>query len=328
MKQNYYIFRGGRLRKKGNTLYVIREEEKKPIPVKNVDALFIFGEIDLNSKLLVFLAKNNIPLHVFNYYGFYSGTFYPREYLKSGFLIVKQVEHYLDSEKRLKLAKHFVEGATYNIIQNLLHYQKIGKNVGDAISSIKYEKGMLETMGSIPELMGCEGRIRDAYYSTFNEILRTFDFTERERKPPTNEINSLISFGNSMLYTEILSEIYKTQLNPMISYLHEPGERRFSLSLDLSEVFKPVLVDRCIFNLVNNRIIKDEHFRKELNACYLTEEGRKVFVQDFDNRLQTKVKLRKLGRTVSYKYLIRIECYKLVKHLLGESEYDPFRAEW
>jgi len=232
-------------------------------------------------------------------------------------------------EKRVVLAKKFVEGALHNITQNLLHYQKNGKNVEKALENVKQESEKIAGVKEIPELMGCEGRARDAYYSAFNEILRApFEFEAREKRPPTNEVNALISFGNSLLYTAILSEIYKTQLNPTISYLHEPSERRFSLSLDLSEVFKPILVDRSIFNLVNNQLIKEKHFSQELNACYLNEEGRKVFVQDFDERLHTKIKVRKLNKTCSYKHLIKIECYKLVKHVLGEQEFEPFKSGW
>jgi CRISPR-associated protein Cas1 len=138
-------------------------------------------------------------------------------------------------------------------------------------------------------------------------------------------INCLISFGNSLLYGTVLTEIYHTQMNPTISYLHEPGERRYSLALDLSEVFKPVIVDKVIFNLVNNRIIKQEHFHEELKGCYLTDYGRRVFLNEYDEKLRATIKHPKLGRSVSYQRLIRLECYKIVKHLLGEAEFRGYR---
>ena len=84
----------------------------------------------------------------------------------------------------------------------------------------------------VPELMGMEGNIRSLYYKAWNLIINEeISFEKREKHPPTNPVNALISFGNSLVYTTVLSEIYKTQLNPLISFLHEPGERRFSLSL-------------------------------------------------------------------------------------------------
>lgn len=329
MQRDYYILQSGRLKRKQNTLYLENSEGKKPFPVNAVDSIFAFGEIDINSKLLIFLSQNKIPVHFFNYYGFYAGTFYPREYLNSGFLLVKQVEHYTNNEKRMEIAREFINTASYNILQNLNYYKKQGKEVEPFIQTISQERDRISSANIVPELMGVEGRIRDAYYSAFNSILRPgFELEKRVRRPPDNMINCLISFGNSLAYTTTLSEIYRTQLNPTISYLHEPSERRFSLSLDISEVFKPIIVDRIIFNLVNNRIIKEEHFMNELKYCYLNEAGRKVFLTEYDEKLKTTIKHRKLGRSVSYKHLIRLECYRLIKHLLGEQKYEGFKMWW
>jgi len=91
-----------------------------------------------------------------------------------------------------------------------------------------------------------------------------------------------------------LSEIYHTHLNPTISYLHGPGERRYSLALDLAEIFKPMLADKMIFKLVNSSQIHEKHFRKELNFCYLEESGRKIVLQEYDDRLKTTIKHRGL----------------------------------
>jgi CRISPR-associated protein Cas1 len=140
--------------------------------------------------------------------------------------------------------------------------------------------------------------------------------------------NCLISFGNSLVYSTVLTEIYNTQLNPTISYLHEPFERRFSLALDLSEIFKPLLADRVIFKLINKRIIGTKHFRKELNYTLLNETGRKLFLQHYDEKLKTTIKHRELRRNVSFQRLVRLECYKLIKHLLGMKKYEPFVIWW
>jgi len=187
-------------------------------------------------------------------------------------------------------------------------------------------RGMQKNAGTISELMGCEGRSREHYYSSFESVLRPgFEFKERSRNPPENMVNCLISFGNSLLYGTVLSEIYHTQMSPTVSFLHEPGERRYSIALDLSEVFKPVIVDKVIFNLINNRIIKPEHFHEELKGCYLTDHGRRIFLKEYDEKLRTTIKHPKLGRSVSYQRLIRLECYKMVRHLLGETEYRGYR---
>jgi len=329
MAKNYYILSSGRLRREENTVYFENVNEKKAIPVNDIYAIYSYGELDMNTKLLDFLTQKRIPVHFFNYYGFYSGSYYPREYLHSGFLIVKQVEHYTDKEKRLKIAKEIINSASYNILKNLQYYEKHAKDVGRHLHEIENVRKEINNVNGIPDLMSFEGTIRSQYYASFNEILREgFELEKRVKMPPDNMVNCLISFGNSMMYTSTLSEIYNTQLTPTISYLHEPGERRFSLSLDLSEIFKPVIVDRTIFTLINNRVIKPKHFLQELNYCYLNEDGKKIFIKEYDEKLKTTIMHKTLQRKVSYQRLIRLECYKLVKHLIGEKEYEGFKTWW
>ena len=146
--------------------------------------------------------------------------------------------------------------------------------------------------------------------------------------PPDNYINSLISYVNSLIYTKILSEIYKTQLNPTISYLHEPGVRRFSLCLDLSEIFKPLIGDRLIFSLLNRNQITEKSFTRELNGLHLTKEASRTITQELDERLKKTIFHKELQKDVSYEYLMRLEAYKLTKHLMGEKEYTGFEIWW
>jgi CRISPR-associated protein Cas1 len=176
--------------------------------------------------------------------------------------------------------------------------------------------------------MGIEGNIRKNYYEAFELIINDFSMNGRSYRPPQNEVNALISFGNMLCYSQCLRAIHQTQLNPTISFLHEPGDRRFSLSLDLAEVFKPLLVDRVIFKVMNKKMIQACHFEEQLNRVNLKPNGKKVFVQAFEERLEETIKHRTLGRSVSYRHLIKLECYKLQKHLLGIDEYKPFKMWW
>lgn len=336
MAQSYYIFRSGRLKRRQNTLYLEREDEngqvqRQPIPIEDVRDLYLFGEIDLNTKLISFLGQNGVAAHCFNYYGFYVGSFYPRETNVSGHLLVCQVQHYLDLEKRKEISKEIVNAALFNLRRNMLYYKNRGKEVDESIAFVEKEMGGIEGARDIKELMGIEGRCRDAYYKAFNQILDLeTPFEKRVRRPPDNMINALISFGNSLLYTAVLSEIYKTHLNPTISFLHEPGERRFSLSLDLSEIFKPLIVDRIIFRVLNKGMIGEEDFEPigEAEGVYMKEGARKTFIQEFEKQLQTTIQHRRLKRNVSYRQLIRLEAYKLIRHLLGMERYKGLRAWW
>ena len=320
-KKNYYILSEGILKRKENTIYFVNEKGKKPIPINKVYSIYAYGQITFSSQVMSLLSKNGVPIHFFNYYGFYSGSYYPRETLLSGDLLVKQADYYLNIQKRLELAKLFVEGAANNILKVLAYY-KIENNIKETLSE-------LNSTNNITEIMNIEGRIRSEYYSKFDEILPDdFKMEGRSRQPPKNMINSLISFGNSMMYSTVLTELYNTQLNPTISYLHEPSERRFSLSLDLSEIFKPIFVDRLIFYMVNKRMLSKKDFNEDLNCCLLNDKGRNKFIKEYNKRLEKTIKHKKLKKNVSYQRLIRLEAYKLKKHILGIEKYDPFVSWW
>ena len=330
MKRNYYITKNGRLKRQDNTISLEFESgEKKAIPIEDIEGIYLLSETDLNTKLLNFLAQQKIPLHVFNYYGYYSGSYYPREHLNSGFIIVNQVELYKNAEKRLGVAKEFIKSAAHNIICNLRYYKNRKSGLEDYISDINEVIPKLDEAADISKLMAWEGHIRERYYDSFNAILDLEEeFTKRNKRPPDNIMNALISFGNSLLYATTLGEIYHTQLNPTVSFLHEPGNRRFSLSLDISEIFKPIIVDHVIFKLINTKMLGERDFEKDVNSCYLSESGRKIFLREYDDRLNTTIKHRNLNRNVSYRHLIRLECYKLEKHISNIEDYKGFRAWW
>ncbi|WP_109205980.1 type I-B CRISPR-associated endonuclease Cas1b [Moorella sp. Hama-1] len=322
MSRTYYVFSPGRLQRRDNTLALEFQGERRVIPVEDVDHIYCFSELDLNTRLLDFLAQKQICLHLFNHYGHYSGSFIPRESQLSGFLLVKQVEHYLDPGKRLVLARTFVTGALHNIRRNL---EK--REYEDTCQKLDEIKEGISKTAFIEELMSLEAHGRKAYYDRWEEITG-WEFSSRSKRPPGNALNALISFGNAMMYTTVLKEIYRTALNPTISYLHEPSERRYSLSLDVAEIFKPVFVDRIIFRLINLGMIKENHFDINVNSAYLTEEGRRIFVKEFEETMEKTILHRNLKRNIRYKSLIRLDLYKLIKHLLGEESYSPMKVWW
>lgn len=328
MMRDHYVFSNGRLKRKHNTIYFENEAgDEKPLPIEKIRALHLFGEVDVNSKLLTYLSQFGIILHFYNYYGFYAGTYLPREKKESGHVLVKQSEHYLDHHKRLYLAYQFLQGAIHHMLRNLRRHKE---KTSMFIEEIDVLSRNLQHSPDIPTLMGIEGQIRHLYYQSFNHIIKQdFVMEKREKKPPRDPLNALISFGNTLMYRVILAELYKTPLNPTISYLHEPSTKRFSLCVDLAEIFKPLIVDPLIFSLVNKRSITGKHFDYlEGEICYLNEEGKKRFIQAWEERLQRTVKHRSLKRNTSYRFMIRLECYKLVKHVINDEVYKPLKAWW
>lgn len=330
MRKTKYVLTNGELKRKDNTLFFESEQGKQYIPVEDTQELMLFGEVTLNKAVLEFCTQKEIILHFFNYFGYYTGSYYPRDHYNSGYMILRQAEHYLDDRRRLDLAMRFVSGAGKNMLRVLKYYRSRGKEVQAAIDTVDAQLAKVDVQPDIPSMMACEGHMREAYYSAFDEILGKpdFKFERRSRRPPQNELNALISFGNSLMYTLVLSEIYQTHLDARIGFLHASNFRRFSLNLDVAEVFKPVLVDRTIFKVVGQGMVKKTHFLRESGGLLLTDEGRKAFLREWENRLKTTIKHRALGREVSYRRLVRMELYKLQKHLMGEKEYEPFEALW
>ncbi|TAE39224.1 MAG: type I-B CRISPR-associated endonuclease Cas1 [Runella slithyformis] len=334
MKKSYYLFNPGRMSRQDNTLKFQpideqgNEGQPRYIPVEGVDNFYCFGSLDANSALYNFLGKHHIAVHFFDYYEHYTGSFMPKDYLLAGKMQVEQTKHYVSDKKRLVVARTFVEGAAFNMAKNLKYYQGRQKDVATPLERIEKYVPLIAPAAGISELMGIEGNIRQAYYEAFGTIINDFEMGNRSKQPPQNEVNALISFGNMLCYTVCLDQIYHTQLNPTISFLHEPGARRYSLALDLAEIFKPILVDRTIFSVLNKKQIQASDFRQDVNRCVLKEGARKVFVQAFEERLKETFKHRSLGRSVSYKHLVKLECYKLQKHLLGIEDYKPFKMMW
>ncbi|GAB6932924.1 type I-B CRISPR-associated endonuclease Cas1b [Calditerricola satsumensis] len=330
MKESLYIFRDGQLRRKDHTLLFETADGKRYVPVEHVREIFLFGEVDVTKKMLEFCSQKEIPVHIYSHYGYYMGTFYPREHHVSGYVLLKQAEHYLDPSRRLALARRFVEGALDNMLNVLRYYKNRGKAVEPMQEAIESHRREVETAGSIEALMAAEGHARQAYYQAFDAILEdeAFRFGMRSRRPPRNRLNALISFGNSLLYSAVLREIYHTQLDPRIGFLHAANFRRFSLNLDVAEVFKPLLVDRVIFRVLGRRQIQADDFLHELGGLVLRERAQRVFVEEFEKGMRTTLQHRRLKRKVSYRQLIRLELYKIQKHLLGDEPYTPFVSRW
>ncbi|MEG2236863.1 MAG: type I-B CRISPR-associated endonuclease Cas1b [Akkermansia sp.] len=345
---NLYLTRSGRLRRHDNTLrfeQITLPEEDDPdfehtelenapatpinVPVESIEAIYIFGEVSINSKLAIFLSQQEIPIHFFNYYGYHSSTLLPHAAQLSGNLVIKQVDAFQNTEKRITICRAILSATFHNISSILGYYQRHKGGLDSQLAQINEAKESLQRQSSPEQLMGVEGSIRNMYYQSWStwmgDIATNF---KREYHPPTNPLNALISFLNSLLYTSCVSELYRTALYPGISYLHSPQSRRYSLALDLVEPFKPIIVDRLLFRLWNTHSISDRDFRQHCNGFLLTDDARRKILQEWDQEMKTTVKIESLKRSVSYRQLLRLDCYKLVNFLLEERPYSPFKIKY
>ncbi len=328
--ESYFLFSSGELKRKDNVVRMVAKDGNfKDLKIELTRDIYLFGEVTTNTKCLNYLAEKKIPVHIFNYYGFYTGTYYPKERNVSGKLLIEQVSAYTNEKKRLYFAQEIVESASFNILRNLRYYKGRGKMVEAEMGQIKQLRKRIQQTKDIEELMGIEGNIRKEYYKSWNTIVnQEIDFTTRVKRPPDNMINTLISYINSLIYSTCLSEVYVTQLNPTISFLHSAGERRFSLCLDVSEIFKPLIGDRLIFSLLNKNSITEDDFEEKANFYYMKPSGQRKVLAAYDERLKETLRHRDLKRNVSYRRLIRLECYKIVKCLMEDEPYQGFKMWW
>ncbi|MDH7604086.1 MAG: type I-B CRISPR-associated endonuclease Cas1b [Melioribacter sp.] len=357
MKNNIYIFSNSVLSRKNNSfsLYTIPDSEPfhnidiyeseyenvilpaekidtnvkpKNIPAETIEAFYVFGEVRFNTQFFKIASIYKIPVHIFNYYGNYIGSFLPVNNDNSGEIQILQYEAYLTYPKRLKIAKVILQAAVRNILYNLKAHLYSGAELEETINNISSLFEQIHFAETISELLGFEGTLRNLYYSAWPKLIkRENDFNKRIKQPPVGIVNSLISFGNSILYGVILSEIYRTRLNPFIGFIHEVGDNKQPLVYDISEIFKPIIVDKVIFRVLNLNMINEKDFQITDDGYYLKEEPCKKFVQEIESRLSSVIHHKRLNRKISYRSLIRMECYNLINFLTGKIKtYEPYRA--
>ena len=243
--------------------------------------------------------------------------------------LMKQVQCYYDEEVRLRLAKSIIMSAAHNMRANVRYYKKRKQN--DILLSV--EKAMnviikdMNDSGTVPALMLLEARLRQQYSTAFSVFLSDgrFAFRQRTKRPPRDAVNAMLSFGNTILYNRLATEIIKSGLEIRIAYLHATGNRKQSLNLDLAEIFKPLIVDRVIFTLANKGMIdpdRDFENTKE-GGVYLGKEGKRVFITEFERKLYQKLEAD--GLRISYDTLMRREVKKFKKAIDSGGSYKAYK---
>lgn len=329
-KPNHHVFADGELSRNESTLRIdTLDGEMKHLPVESIDSLYLHGQIDFNTRTLGLLNEHGVPVHVFGWNDYYNGSYLPKRDHVSGNTIVEQVRAYDDDPRRQQIGIQIIKASVHNMRRNLSYYDGDRADFSEELSRLAEIKEEVTETTDIEGLRAVEGHAREIYYQCFNRILREpFTLDKRAYNPPTNQVNALISFLNSMVYTTCVSAIRKTALDPAVGFVHEPGERRFTLSLDIADIFKPILADRILFRVVNRQQITMTDFEDELEGCLLSEEGRLTVLEEFEEMLDETIEHPRLKRHVSFKTLVRTDIYSLKKHILTGESYNATERWW
>ena len=320
--ETLFISRDAKLKRRENTLSITVGGRTKPFPIEKLRHLVLLGESSLNTKLLTLCGQNGVRLSVFDYYGYFKGAFEPIEQNASGRIKLEQAKLILDNEQRMAIAREVVRGAAHNMRANLAYYEYRGnKNLSKSIKELNRLIFRIDSTKTSEELMGVEGNLHIIYFAAWKIIDERLDFGKRVRRPPNNPINCLISFLNQLVYTVTRHETFKTHLDESLSFLHAPSSGRSSLSLDLSEPFKPILSDGLIFKLVRKNMLNDSWFDQKEGVCLLTETGRRNVAEQFATRLEEQYQEH------SFREWLYQEALKIERHLLKVAEYQSFKRK-
>lgn len=327
VNHEYHIIQNGVLNKKDYSLIFENEKEKNDIPVGVVDQINIYSDVTIASNALRLISEKNIRLSVVDKYGNLMGNYVPSGHNHTGTVFLKQAEFY-QSSRRFQVAQKLEIAGIHNLRANIKYYNRKNGHIMDQL--VEELTNCIQEMrqsNTVDELMLIEARARQLYYSAFNIILKQddFSFEKRTRRPPMDELNALISFGNTLLYNVVLQEIWRTSLDPRIGIVHATTSRSYSLNLDFADLFKPIIVDRVIFSLINLlQIQKNLHFeREESGATYLNKAGKRIFISEFEDKLKDKIKVK--DRNYTYKQLIEEEIHKFQRFLMGNENYKPYK---
>lgn len=323
------IISDGILRQKDFSLLFDTDTTDTHIPVAPTQTINIYSDVVFDTGFLSTALKNGISINVFSSKGENIGSFIPNTSLFSPRTTYDQLLSYYDEKKRMYLAKEFVLASIHNSLLNIRYHKKQEKDISfdEAINNLMESKKRINSTTNYEKLLLEEARARQIYYDCFDSFIKQeeFRFEQRSKRPPKNEVNALLSFGNTVLSNLISTEIQKSPLDVKIGYLHATtSKRKASLNLDVAEIFKPLLVDRVIFSLINKGTIRPKHFTTcENDGVYLTEDGKREFLQAFYQKLNATLDNKDVQ--MSYNSIIIEEIRKLVRHFKGTQKYKGFR---
>ena len=298
------------------------------VPLLKVDGIVVLGRATVSPATISELLERHIPLTFLTENGRYVGRLEP-EVSKNIFVRKAQWQAAGESPQAIHLVQGFVRGKLKNYRNVLCRRQRESTDLDLSAHITRIEGAIapIDTTNNINSLRGLEGAGSAAYFGCFNQLIRNpeFEFTKRVRRPPTDPVNSLLSFGYSLLRHDVQGAANIVGFDPYLGYLHCERYGRPSLALDLMEEFRPLVVDAVDLSTLNKRLLTPTDFVAEplSGAVSLTPEGRKTFLRLYAQKKQSEFKHPVLGRKCSYQEVFELQARLLAKYLMGEIEKYP-----
>ncbi|MBH8571725.1 type I-D CRISPR-associated endonuclease Cas1 [Nostocaceae cyanobacterium CENA369] len=308
----------------------VRYEKKTilDVPLIKIDGVVILGRATVSPAVISELLERHIPVTFLTETGRYLGRIEP-EVTKNIFVRKAQWQAIGESAQAIHAVQGFVRGKLKNYRNFLIRRQRDSQGLDLSANITRLEQAIapIETTQNIDSLRGLEGAGSAAYFGCFDKLILTteFSFNKRVRRPPTDPVNSLLSFGYSLLRHDIQGAVNIVGFDPFFGYLHCERYGRPSLALDLMEEFRPLVVDAVVLSTLNKQLLTKADFLTEplSGAVSLTSEGRKRFLQQYSQKKQSEFKHPVLGRKCTYQEAFELQARLLAKYLMGETEKYP-----
>jgi CRISPR-associated protein Cas1 len=297
--------------------------------LREVSQVSLFGNVQLSAQALRELATRDITILHLTYGGWLTAITTPPPH-KNIELRRRQFQAAGNQKLSLYLARAFVSGKIRNS-RTLLrrNARELGGNVIHRLAENRRKAERAETFN---QLLGIEGLAARDYFANFKGMLKAsggsncaFDFESRNRRPPRDPVNALLSFLYSMLAKEMVVTLVRIGFDPYLGFYHQPRYGRPALALDLMEEFRPLVADSVAIGVINNGEIRSGDFVARAGSVALRAEGRKRLLAAYERRLDTEVTHPRFGYSISYRRVFEVQARLLARFLLGEIPgYEPF----
>jgi CRISP-associated protein Cas1 len=307
----------------------IAPSQKLEIPIREIDRILVFGNIQLTTQVMGTCLQEQIPVLFLSPSGQYRGHLWSLNPLHLDCEIVQLTKH-RDEGFQLETVRSLIWGKLLNSKQLLVRLNRKRKlaSVTRAIEGIESDLNSLKLVDNIDRLRGYEGIGAARYFPAFGQLITNpkFSFSQRFRHPPTDPVNALLSFGYTILLNNVLSSIIAEGLSPYFGNLHYGEDRKTYLAFDLMEEFRSPIVDSLVLKLINSEIFKPNDFEPvmSLEGIYLTESARRTFLLQVEKRMNETVAHPDLQSAVSYRQAIELQVRRYKRSLLKGVAYEPF----
>ncbi len=321
----YAVEQGLIIQKEGERL-IAKKDNKiiKFLHFHNLEQLILIGRIGLTPAVIFELLKRGIDTVFLSYSGRYLGRLSSIGG-KNIELRFRQYESLKDELFKLNLAKKIVRGKIENQRLFLRRINRKGLGLEDTILKLRVFSEKVKEGSSLDEIRGIEGTTSRVYFDAYAKGLlgAGIGFDKRERRPPKDPANALLSLGYTLLFSHVFSVVNMVGLDPYIGFFHAINYGKPSLALDLMEEWRPIIVDAVVMNAFNLKVIKREDFVVEEEGVCLTRDGWRKFIAQFERKMSEKVKHPHQGIRLTYRGCIEAQARQLVRHIKGEEEYTP-----